>query len=161
MPHMDEAPQASIALEHRGVPHRVFRHGGMVTSLEQAAHERGQRPEQVVRSLVFRIAASQFMMVLVAGASQVSWKRLREHVGQNRLTLATPEEVLRATGYRIGTVSPFGLPQQMRTLIDQSVLREEEVSIGFGQAGVGIILATLDLLGALPGAEQVQLTDQA
>jgi Cys-tRNA(Pro)/Cys-tRNA(Cys) deacylase len=158
---MAEATPAGKALEQLGIPHRTFRHAGEVTSLEHAALERGQRPEQVVRSLVFRIAASEFIMVLAAGSSQVSWKKLREYVSQSRLTLATAEQVLRVTGYRIGTVSPFGLPQPMRVLIDRGVLHEHEVSIGSGEGGAGIIMLVVDLLRALPEAEKVQLLDSA
>ncbi|HET6846942.1 MAG TPA: YbaK/EbsC family protein [Anaerolineales bacterium] len=156
---MDEPTPAEAWLTERGIPHRVFRHAGIVTSLEQAAQERGQRPEQVVRSLVFRIAANEFMMVLAAGTGQVSWKRLREYVGQNRLTMATPEEVILATGYRIGTVSPFAVAQPMRTVIDGGVLLEQEVSVGSGQAGVGIIIAVADMLRAMPDAERGDLVD--
>jgi hypothetical protein len=40
------------ALDKKGIPYRVFRHPGVVHSLEQAALERGQQPEQVVRSIL-------------------------------------------------------------------------------------------------------------
>ena len=49
-----EKPPASIALEKMNIPHRVFRHETPVTSFEQAAAERNQRPEQIVRSILFR-----------------------------------------------------------------------------------------------------------
>ena len=152
---------AGAWLEERGIPHLEFRHKGMVTSLEQAARERGQRPEQVVRSLVFRIAANEFLMVLVAGTGQISWKKLRDHLGQRRLTMATPDEVLAATGYRIGTVSPFGLATSLRILLDEGVLREREVSLGSGEAGTGIIMNAADLKRALPESEEAQLVDPA
>ena len=156
---MNEATPASEALRKSGIPHRTFRHKGDVSSLEQAARERSQRPEQVVRSLLFRSATNQFIMVLVAGTSQVSWKKLRTHLGQRRLTLATPEEVFQVTGYRIGAVSPFGLPDGIRVRIDQSALREQEISLGSGEAGAGIIISVVDAMRALPGAEIADLID--
>ena len=54
---MIETTPAGEALRKLGIPHRTFRHAGAVNSLEQAASERGQKPEQVVRSLVFRIGS--------------------------------------------------------------------------------------------------------
>ena len=75
--------------------------------------------------------------------------------------MASEAEVLEQTGYRIGTVSPFGLPQPMRILIDQSVLEQSEISIGSGTAGVGIILKTAELRRGLPTAEVVSLIDSA
>ena len=113
-----ETPPVARALAALGIPHRVFRHPGPVTSLEQAAQERGQQPEQVVRSILFRLGADQYAMVLIAGPGQVAWRALRQHVGQSRLTLASEEEVLAVTGYPIGAVSPFGLPRPLPVLID-------------------------------------------
>ncbi|HMT21897.1 MAG TPA: hypothetical protein PKE20_11750, partial [Promineifilum sp.] len=51
-------------LHARGIPFREFRHPGPVSSLEQAAEERGQRPGQVVRSILFRLGQERFAMVL-------------------------------------------------------------------------------------------------
>ena len=52
-------------------------------------------------------------MVLMAGPDQVDWKKLRQLVKRSRIRMATEEEVLDVTGYRIGTVSPFGLKNQI------------------------------------------------
>jgi len=154
-----ENPPASIALEKLGVPHKIFRHETPVTSFEQAASDRGQRASQVVRSILFRIAEDEFIMALVAGPAQISWKILRKHLGRSRITMATEDEVLAVTGYRIGTVNPFGLPRQLKVLVDPGVMGEEEVSIGSGMRNVAIILKSADLLHALKDAEVVSLTE--
>lgn len=154
---MLEPPPASTALEGLGIPHEVFRHAGAVESLEQAARERGQRAGQVVRSLVFRLGDDKFVMVLVAGPAQVSWKKLRQYLGQSRITMASEHEVFKVTGYKIGTVSPFGLRTPLRQLIDRSVLEEARVSIGSGIPNVGIILASAGLRSGLREAEIVDL----
>jgi Cys-tRNA(Pro)/Cys-tRNA(Cys) deacylase len=88
-------------------------------------------------------------MVLIAGPGQISWKALRVYLNQSRLTTATEEEVIRLTGYQIGAVSPFGLPQPVRTLVDESVLAEEEISIGSGQRGLAVILQKKDFIQAM------------
>ena len=154
-----ENPPASIALEKLGVPHKIFRHETPVTSFEQAASDRGQRASQIVRSILFRIAEDEFIMALVAGPAQISWKILRKHLGRSRITMATEDEVLAVTGYRIGTVNPFGLPRQLKVLVDPGVMGEEEVSIGSGMRNAAIILKSADLLHALKDAEVVSLTE--
>lgn len=141
------------ALTAAGIPLREFQHLGPVLSLEQAAQERGQRPEQVVRSILFRLGADEYAMVLVAGPQQVDWKALRRYLGRSRLTTAPAEEVRLITGYEIGAVAPFDLPRPMRVLLDESVARETEVSIGSGVRGTTVILATADLLRALGGGD--------
>lgn len=147
-------------LETRGVPFRIFQHTRPVSSLEQAAQERSQQPEQVVRSIVFRLGAGEFVMVLVPGPAQVPWKALRRYLGQSRLTMASEEELLQATGYRPGTVTPFGLPRPMRILVDQGILGLPEVSLGSGQHGLAIIITPPNILAALDKVEIVDFANQ-
>jgi Cys-tRNA(Pro) deacylase len=152
-------PPASIALEKLHIPHRVFRHQRHLESLEQAASDRNQRPGQIVRSILFQVRSNEFVMVLMAGSEQVDWKKLRQLVGRSRMRMATEEEVLEVTGYRVGTVSPFGLKDPIRVLIDASVLKEQEVSTGSGVRNVAIILKSADLRHALTEAEVVSLIE--
>ncbi|MEW6286148.1 MAG: YbaK/EbsC family protein [Chloroflexota bacterium] len=155
-----DKPPASIALEQLGIPHRVFRHEQPVTSLEEAAAARNQRPEQVVRSILFQVRAGEYVLVLMAGRTQVDWKKLRQLVKRSRVRMATEEEVLEVTGYRIGTVSPFGVKNQVRVLMDASVLREEEVSLGSGVRNVAIIMKSEDVRKALGDVEIVDLGER-
>ena len=156
-----EKPPASIALEKINIPHQVFKHEKPLHSFEQAAAERNQRPEQIVRSILFQIRPEESVMVLVAGREQVDWRKLRQLVGRSRVRMATEEEVFDVTGYRVGTVSPFGLKNPVRVLIDASVLREEEVSLGSGVRQMAIIMKSSDLRRALEGAEIVSLLESA
>ena len=158
---MNEQPPASIALETLNIPHRVFRHENQLMSFEQAAAERNQRPEQIVRSILFQIRPGEFVMVLVAGREQVDWRKLRQFVGRSRVRMATEEEVLEVTGYRVGTVSPFGLKTELKILIDESVLREEEISLGSGSRQMAILMKSADLRQVLGNSEIVSLLEAA
>ena len=149
----NELPPGARDLAARHIPHQVFRHTQPVNSVEEAAGQRGQRPEQVVRSIVFRLEQDEYLMALVTGGRQISWKALRHYLGRSRVTMASEDEVLQVTGYRIGAVSPFGLLQPMRILVDQSVLNETEISLGSGVRGVAIIMKSKDLLQALGSVE--------
>lgn len=150
---MTEIPPVAHYLAAHGIPHRLFQHPGPVHSLEQAAAERGQQPNQVVRSILFRLTEGTYAMVLMAGPSQVDWRALRRFVGQSRLTMASEEEVLTVTGYPIGAVAPFGVPQPLRVLVDESVLAQDAISIGSGVRGTTVIMQVADLLRALGDVE--------
>ena len=145
-------------LQVRGIPFREFHHPARVHSLEQAAEERNQRPEQVVRSILFRLSQDDFVMVLVAGPQQIDWKRLRREINQSRMTMASADEVLSVTGFEIGAVSPFAVPRPLPVLIDESVMREVEVSIGSGIRGAAIIMTSADLLRALGDVQRVDVS---
>jgi Cys-tRNA(Pro) deacylase len=140
-------------LDAKGIPYRLFTHPGQVHSLEQAAQERGQRPEQVVRSILFRLTGDQFVLVLAPGRQQISWPALRQHLGVTRMSMASEADVLERTGYLHGAVSPFGLPSPLRILVDQGILDEEEISIGSGVRNTTVIMKTTDLRQALEKVE--------
>jgi Cys-tRNA(Pro)/Cys-tRNA(Cys) deacylase len=144
-----ESTPVTQALDAKGIPYRFFRHKNQIHSLEQAALERNQKPEQIIRSILFRISNNNFVMVLMAGPQQISWPSLRKYLNQSRLTMATEDEVLQTTGYQIGSVSPLGLSMPIRTLVDESVLAQEEISIGSGVRNTTIFIKTKDLLSAL------------
>ena len=148
------------ALDAMDIPYRFFHHDGPVHSLEQAAAERGQQPEQIIRSILFRLAKDAYVMVLVAGPEQISWSALRQYLGQSRLTMAHKDAVHKITGYQIGSVSPFGLPQPLRILADESIFVPDEISIGSGVRGTTVILKTAVLRQALGDVEIVNLRDE-
>ena len=143
----------SLALEEMGIPHSIFVHESPPKTLEQAAFERDQQPEQIVRSILFRISEGDYVMVLMAGPRQIDWKKLRKAVGKSRVTMASPDEVLRITGYRLGAVAPFGLPKELRILVDKSVTNEKTVSMGSGEVGTAVIMSSDDLMRALGEVE--------
>jgi len=154
-------PPASLALDALGIDHRVFIHEKPVTSFEEAASHRNQRPGQIVRSILFNIRPEEYLMVLVAGPDQIDWKKLRQFVKRSRVRMATEDEVLEVTGYRIGTVSPFGVKNQVQVLIDASVLKEDEVSIGSGVRNMAIIMQSADLRKALASSGIVSLAESS
>ncbi len=160
MPFIDwlESP-ATRALIRAGVPYKIFRHSSLVHSLSEAAAERGQVPEQIVRSILFRLANGTFVLVLIAGERQISWKALRSYLQERRLTLATPVEVLEQTGYEIGAVTPFGASHPHRILADPSVFTYPEISLGSGKKGFAILIQTHLLKELIENLEVTPLSE--
>ena len=81
--------------------------------------------------------------------SQISWKRVRTALGVSRISMASEAEVLAATGFARGAVTPLGLPHPLRVLADENVFQPEEISIGSGVRGLAIIIKPADLQRAL------------
>ncbi|MFN2148209.1 MAG: aminoacyl-tRNA deacylase [Anaerolineales bacterium] len=142
---MTVATAVTRALDSAGIPYTLHVHSQPVHSLEQAASERGLAPEQIVRSLLFRLENQQYLLALIPGPSQVDWSKLRHFLGVSRVTTANADEVRRVTGYEPGSVSPFGLPTKMRILADPCLKQLQVVSLGAGIRNAGIILNREDL----------------
>jgi prolyl-tRNA editing enzyme YbaK/EbsC (Cys-tRNA(Pro) deacylase) len=119
----------TLALDAAGVAYTLHLHDHPIRSLEQAAAERGLSPKQIVRTLVFRLERDTFILVLAPGPGQVSWPRLRKHLGVSRLTTATAE--VERHGLPAGRRLRWYRPP-LRALADHRLSREDEVSIGPG-----------------------------
>ncbi len=148
---------ATDCLDKHKISYTLFTHAGEVTSIEQAASERAQAIEQVVRSILFRFDQNIFVMALINGKNQVSWPKIRQVLHANRLTLATEGEIFEQTGCKIGAVGPIGLSEHIKILIDVRVLVQPMISIGSGLRGTAIIIPSSELTKALINFEIVEL----
>ena len=137
--------RALAALED--VPHTVLRHGP-VSSLEEAAQARGVSPAAVVKTLVVRRGAGDYLFVLVPGDRQISWPKLRALLGVSRMTLPSAEEALEATGYERGTITPFGATTAWPVVAD-SAIAGAEITLGGGDHGVAVKMLADDAIAAL------------
>jgi Cys-tRNA(Pro)/Cys-tRNA(Cys) deacylase len=135
------------------IPYQVFEHAQPPASLEEAASLRDQLPEQVIRSILFKCHDGDYFMVLMAGPGQISWRKLRHHLGVSRISMASAEDVLAVTGSVVGAVTPLGLPRPLRILADVSVFQSQQISLGSGVRGTAIILKSTDLQRALGKVE--------
>jgi Cys-tRNA(Pro) deacylase len=85
----------------------------------------------IVKSLLFRVDDS-FLLCLVAGDKRCSLNRLKKILGKKDVSMASPEEVKKQTGYTIGGVSPIGHLYELKILIDNSLERFKNI---FAAAG--------------------------
>ena len=99
-----------------------------------------------LKTMVVRVGEGKYLIVLVPGDNVIDWKKLRHAVGESRLSLAPQEEAERATGFKRGTITPFGLATPMPVVVDES-MRGERISLGAGEPGVNLVLAADDLIG--------------
>lgn len=126
-------------------------------SLEEAARAYGVDPRQLLKTLVVRRAEDDHVLVLIPGTAQLSWPKLRAHLGVSRLSLPDAEEAQRATGYERGTITPFGAAGGWPVLADAAIVGSGAVTIGSGAHGVSLRLDADELLAAVD-AEVVDLT---
>jgi Cys-tRNA(Pro)/Cys-tRNA(Cys) deacylase len=147
--------RAIAALDASGIPYRVVRHG-RVGSLAEAAAARGIEPRALLKTLVVRRADDDFLFVLVPGDREIAWPRLRALLGVSRLSMPDAATALAVTGYERGTITPFGSSRSWPVVMDASVAGQE-VSLGAGAHGVGIVARADDVAAAL-GAQVADVT---
>lgn len=146
------------ALAATGVEHRVIRHGP-VSSLAEAAVARGVEVTDVVKTIVVRRSADDYVFVLVPGGRVISWPKLRTLLGVNRLSLPDAATAKEATGYERGTITPFGSTNPWPVIADER-LRARVVTLGAGEHGVAVAIDADAAIAALSGTF-ADITDPA
>ncbi len=119
------------------------------SSAEESAALQGIALEQLLRTIVVRRGAEDYLFVLVPGGRQIEWPKLRAHLGVSRLSLPDADEARAATGYERGAITPFGSTGAWPVIADASIRDLARVAIGGGARGVNLHLASEDLLRTL------------
>jgi Cys-tRNA(Pro) deacylase len=118
---------------------------GPVRSLEEAADLRGLPPRSIIKTIVVRRSEDDYVFVLVPGDRVIDWSKLREALGERRLSMPDAEEALAVTGYVRGTITPFGARRELPVVAD-SLIEGTTVSIGGGGHGQSLTLSGDDLI---------------
>ena len=86
------------ALEGSGLAFEVVR-TEPANSAEESAEWQGIPVEHLLRTIVVRRGADDYVFVLVPGGRQIDWPKLRAHLGVSRISLPDKDEAREATGY--------------------------------------------------------------
>ena len=138
---------AEDALAAAGVGYRMISHGP-VRSLAEAAQARGVPPADVVKTLVVRRGADDFLFVLVPGDRAISWPKLRTLLGVSRLSMPDAAVAKEVTGYERGTITPFGSVRPWPVIADHRI-SGRDITLGAGRPGLAVALPADDAVRAL------------
>ncbi len=118
-------------------------------SAEESAELQGIQVGNLLRTIVVRRGAGDYLFVLVPGGRQIDWPKLRAHLGVSRLSLPDRDEARDATGYERGAITPVGSSTPWPVVADASVPSLGRVAIGGGARGVNLHVDGADLIAHL------------
>ena len=148
---------ATHAADAAGIAFRVVR-TERPSSAEESAARQGIELHQLLRTIVIRRSADDYVFVLVPGGRQIDWPKLRAHLGVKRLSLPDQDEAKAATGYERGAITPFGSTGDWPVIADATIAGR--VAVGGGERGVNLHLDAADLVRATR-AEVADVTSPA
>lgn len=129
-------------------------------SAEESAAFQGIELGQLLRTIVVRRGADDYVFVLVPGGRQIDWPKLRAYLGVSRLSLPDADAAKAATGYERGAITPFGSTTPWPVIADATIPQLGRVAIGGGGHGINLHLVGRDLVGHL-GADVADVTSPA
>lgn len=131
----------------RGIAGELIRPGDPTPTVEAAAAALGVKPEQVIKSLLFLVDGSPYL-VIVRGTARVQTAKLLQALGAREARLGKKTEVEAITGFPVGGTPPFAHRQSVPILIDRGVLNLVEIYAGGGSDDVMLRLRVADLVQA-------------
>ncbi len=113
-------------IRQHGLPGEVVEFEITTRTAADAAAAIGCQLGQIVKSLIFRTAEDEAVIVLTSGSNRVDEALVAKATGA-ALGKADADFVRTLTGYAIGGVPPFGYQHPAHTYIDEDLLRYPEV----------------------------------
>lgn len=108
-------------LDKSGVEYKVLKHEHIHTS-EEGAKARGTSMSEGAKSLLLK-SGETFIMAIVPGDKKLNSRKLRAVMGVRKLKFASPEEVEKIMGCKIGACYPFGNLISLRTFAEKTLGR--------------------------------------
>ena len=133
-------------LADRNVKFEEYKHEAVYTS-EQAAEVRGLgSAKQGAKAMIFKTDVGKFVLVINPGDKKVDTKNIAKMENTKHLSLAKPEEVENIAGVPIGCVPPFGLKMNLKTYLNEELLKNRHVYFNPGSHTKTVRIRAKDLL---------------
>jgi prolyl-tRNA editing enzyme YbaK/EbsC (Cys-tRNA(Pro) deacylase) len=153
VPATNYSEKLELFLKSRNLWHRFIEFDEPVSTVEQAA--RKVQVDMIVKSIVMVDSGGDSLLAIIPAKKRVSHKKLKSILSVRDVRLASPEEVLKHSGYPAGGVPPFN--NITRILVDPQVLERDTVIVGGGDVDKLLEVKTTDIVAVL-GARTADIT---
>ncbi|BAK84437.1 Cys-tRNA(Pro) deacylase [Komagataeibacter medellinensis] len=147
---MSRATPGTAALEKAGIAFDVVEYEYDPTAGQTGNHAAaaiGEDPARVFKTLMVLVDRKP-ACVVVPVAATISMKKVAAAFGGKSAEMMPPAEAERATGFRVGGISPFGQRRRARTALSQEALEQPYVIINGGKRGYLVRLSATDAIRA-------------
>lgn len=145
------ATPATTVLGELGIPYALhaYRHDPDVTDFgQEAAASLGVDPARVFKTLVADVDGD-LVVAVVPVSGKLDLKALAASVGGKRSAMAEAPRAERATGYRVGGISPLGQRSELPVVLDSSAMDFESILVSAGKRGLDLEIMPNHLVAAL------------
>ncbi len=125
------------------IDHRIVVMECSTATVEEAANAHKVDPDQIGKTLSFKINEKPILIV-VAGEAKIDNKKYKGEFSK-KAKMLSKDELLEYTGHEIGGVCPFGLAQEMEVYLDVSLQKHNEIIPAAGNANSAIRLTIAEL----------------
>jgi prolyl-tRNA editing enzyme YbaK/EbsC (Cys-tRNA(Pro) deacylase) len=119
--------------DEHNIPNEIILLNESSATVELAAAALGRKPGEIAKSLALRLKDGKIIVLVVCGTARIDNRKYKDAF-QCKAQMLTYEETLSETGFPVGGVCPFALPEGVEVYLDESLKSYNEV---FPAAGTG------------------------
>ncbi|MHA2065589.1 MAG: aminoacyl-tRNA deacylase [Candidatus Thorarchaeota archaeon] len=112
-------------------------------TVQDAADAVGADVDEIIKNICLMDSEGNFIVAIVKGAHRVSTSRVAKILGTESVRTASPDEILKSSGYPVGGVPSFGF--EAHFLVDPKVM-EKEVVYSSGGSTTSLMKVATDVL---------------
>ena len=158
MPSGDPAALVASALAGLRVAHSVMPCDPAAADTAVFCERYGVSPQDSANTILVAIKREprRYVACVVLASTRLDVNhKLREELGEKRLSFADAEETRATTCMLVGGVAPFGLPEDVPVLVDAAVMDRPEIVLGGGSRDCKLRMAPGELQ-KVPGVRVVR-----
>ena len=150
--------KAKAYLEKYGLADRIIVTEHSSATVSEAAEDIGCEPAMIAKTLSF-LQEDQPVLILADGLARIDNRKYKERF-HCKARMIPAELVETLIGHDIGGVCPFGIHQDVRVYLDESLRKHEIVYPAVGTDHSGVKLTIPELETCCSGAEWVDVCKQ-
>lgn len=122
----NSAQRVQDTLNKKGITMRVVEMPESTRSAQEAAAAIGCTVSQIAKTLVFTTEDSNPLLIIASGTNRVNEKTIKKHIGKG-IGKADVDYAREQTGFSIGGIPPIGHTRPIQILIDEDLLKHDEI----------------------------------
>ncbi len=126
-----------------GLESKVLEFDVSSATVDLAAAALGVEGKRIAKTLSFKVDEAA-ILILAAGDAKVDNKKYKSTFGA-KAKMLSPDEVVELIGHAIGGVCPFGIKENVKTYLDESLKRFDTVFPAVGGSNSAIELTIPEL----------------
>ncbi|OCL85857.1 MULTISPECIES: Cys-tRNA(Pro) deacylase [Arcobacteraceae] len=111
----------------------------------EAVEKLGLDANQVYKTLLVELSPKELVVCVLPVSNTLSLKDVANSFDVKKAQMAQKDEAQKVTGYLLGGISPLGQKKLLRTILDESVRKFENIFISGGKRGLDIEVRVKDL----------------
>ncbi|MHA2245970.1 MAG: aminoacyl-tRNA deacylase [Candidatus Hodarchaeales archaeon] len=130
-------------IDENGLRAEIITLGASTTTVDESVKALGCESEEIIKSIIVVASTNEYYLVILQGNRKIRTKKLKKLLNVKDVKLASPEQVKKVTGYKVGDVPPISV--ELPVILDELVIEGKKL-YGGGGAPTKLMTITVDEL---------------